>query len=399
MSNKELPDGLAGTIASQDARSYALATGWRRLDLPVRNSPAFFGRVAVFERPEQPDEQIMVPLDENTSDYDARMGEAAATIARWEKRPLVQVTNDLLYAASDMLRFRVASASVEGGSLPLEDGLRLLEGVRTAILAAAHSVLTPSRYHKRMSRGEAEAFVSSCRMGQTERGSFVATVACPLRAIETDQFLIDTTDDPFARKATILLMRSAAELVSAIESDKVREMVESNKQTPTVSANLCDAIVRMKPSIEGAELTIGATWSMLRPAPTGQTVPRTVRIQHSYFPVIEGVSEELRPGTDAQPDTFFGYVDTLDGEPGPGGQMQGEVILRIAGDGERMIRAKTILDAAQHDVAVQAYRTQQIVKVDGVLTRGRRLGTIDNPRNLQIIQATTPPAAGGPDNP
>lgn len=388
MSTRELPEGLAGTIVSQDARQYALATGWRRLDLPVRDSPGFFGRVAVYERPENGDEQVLIPLDERTSDYDVRMGEAAEVIARWEKRPVVQVANDLLYAASDMLRFRVASAAVEGGSLPLEDGLRLLDGVRTAILAAAHSVLSPARYHKRMSKGEAEEFLRACRMGQTERGSFVATVACPLRAVETDQSLIDTNDDPFARKTTTLLMRSAAELVSAIESDRVREMVERNKQTPTLSANLCDAIMRMKPSIEGTELTIAASWSKLRTAPEGLEVPRSVRIQQSYFSVIEDVYSELRPGSDAEPDTFFGYVDTLDGEPGPDGQVEGDVVLRVAVDGDKLIRAKTTLDVAAHAIAVEAYRRQEFVRIDGVLTRGKRRGTIDNPANFQIIRQT-----------
>jgi hypothetical protein len=386
MSHSELPEGLAGTIVSQDARQYALATGWRRLDLPVRDSPGFFGRVAVFERPENSDEQVLIPLDERTSDYDARMGEATLAIARWENRPLVQVANDLLYAASDMLRFRVASAVVEGGSLPLEDGLRLLDGVRTAILSAAHSVLSPARYHKRMSKGEAEEFLRACRMGQTERGSFVATVACPLRAVPTDQALIDTNDDPFARKTTTLLMRSAAELVSAIETDRVREMVERNKQNPTVSANLCDAIMRMKPSVDGTELTIAASWSKLRAAPAGVDVPRTVRIQQSYFPVIEDVKQELRPGGTAERDTFVGVVDTLDGEPGPAGQIQGDVVLRVMVDDEKLIRARTTLDAASHAIAVEAYRMQEIIRIDGVLIRGKRNGTIDNPANFQIIR-------------
>ena len=49
MAIRELPVGLAKTIVSQDARQYAMATGWRRLELPVRDSPGFFGRVAVFE--------------------------------------------------------------------------------------------------------------------------------------------------------------------------------------------------------------------------------------------------------------------------------------------------------------------------------------------------------------
>lgn len=394
MSRSELPEGLAGTIVSLDARNYAIATGWRRLALPIRDEPGFFGRVAVFQRPENPEEQVLFPLDEGTSDYDVRMREAAEVIARSERRPVLQVANDLLYAASDMLRFGVASAAVEGGSLPLEDGLRLLDGVRTAILAAAHSVLSPARYHKRMSKGEAEQLLSACRMGQTERGSFVATVACPLRATETDQSLIDTTEDPFARKTTSLLMRSVAELVSAIENDRVRELIAQNKENPRLSANLCDAIVRMKPSVEGSELTITASWSKYRAAPAGVDHPRSVRIQHSYFAVIEDVYSELRPGSDAEPDTYVGYVDTLDGEPGPGGQVEGDVVLRIAVDGEKLIRARTTLDAASHAIAVDAYRRQAIIRIDGVLTRGKRLGKIEDPSEFQIVKPTNAVAPG-----
>jgi hypothetical protein len=387
MSRSELPTGLAGTIVSQDARQYALAAGWQRLELSIRDTPGFFGRVAAFERPEDSNVQVLIPLDEQTADYDARMGEAAEAIARWEKRSVMQVANDLLYAASDLLRFRVASAAVEDGSLPLDDGLRLLEGMRTAILAAAHSVISPSRYHKRMSKGDAEQFLSACRMGQTERGSFVATVACPLRAVEGDLPLLDANEDPFARKATTLLMRSAAELVSAIETDQVPAMVESNKRDPKISANLCDALVRMRPSKDGAELTIAASWSKLR-AVTAAQGTGIVRIRSTYFPLIEEIYNELRPGLDATPDTFYGFVDTLDGEPGLGGQVEGDVILRIlVGDEEdKLIRAKTTLDAAAHAIAVEAYRTQTAIQVDGTLTRGKRLGTIGNPANFQIIR-------------
>ena len=48
------------------------------------------------------------------------------------------------------------------------------------LLSEAHSVLVPQPYHPRMSRSEAEDFLSRCRLGQTDRGSFVLTVACPL---------------------------------------------------------------------------------------------------------------------------------------------------------------------------------------------------------------------------
>lgn len=383
---------LAKAVVSQDARQYAISTGWRRLALQVRDTPSFFGRVAAFERPENPDEQILIPLDDRTSDYDRRMAEATLAIARWEGRPAAQVANDLLNASSDLLRFRVASPSLDAGSLPLEDGLSLLSGAKTAILAAAHSVLSPSRYHKRMSKAEADELLRACRMGQTERGSFIATVACPLRAVEANQPLFETREDPFARKTTFLLMKSLGDLVNAIEGDTVQDMVERNEENPLISANLCDAVSKMKPSIEGADLTVSATWSPLRAINAAARAPSTVRIQHSYFPIIDDIYRELRPDPAPQVDTFVGFVDTLDGRPGPTGQVEGDVILRVLVDDENLIRAKATLSAEQHAVAVEAYQHQHIIRIDGNLSRRSRLGIIDNPANFQIIRDVANPA-------
>ena len=69
------------------------------------------------------------------------------------------------------------SAEAEAGILPLDHAARVVTGMRRLLLAAAHSVLLPRAYHPRLSRAEAEEFVSRCRLGQTERGSFVLTVA------------------------------------------------------------------------------------------------------------------------------------------------------------------------------------------------------------------------------
>jgi hypothetical protein len=387
MSYRYLAEGLAGTIVSQDARQYMLATGWRRVDFPVRSTPGFFGRVAVFDRPDNVDEQVLIPLDENTRDYDARMAEAVWNLARWEKRPPEETAKDLLFAGSDVLRFKVASPLLEAGTLPLTDGLHLLDGIRTAILAAAHSVISPVRYHKRLSRNDAEELLSACRMGQTERGSFVATVACPLRAGDAEQAFINTTADPFARKATTLLIESTSELVHAIETDQVRQVVENENATPKLSANLCDALLRMKPSIEGAEVTIEATWSALRPVLTTVPAHPVIRIQNSYFPIIEDIYKELRPGEQALPTFYLAYLDKLEGSPGPDGRMQGSVVLRLFGpDDEDNIHARASLTPDQYALAVKAHANNRLVELTGSLVRARRSAKLDNPVDFKLVE-------------
>ena len=104
----------------------------------------------------------------------------------------------------------IAARAVEmDGAIKLDDGLALLSGSRKALLAAACSVKRPQTFHARMSLREAEAFVGKCRLGQTERGSFVATIECALDigdASPTDG-AIDNAE-PFGRKATTLMMSS-----------------------------------------------------------------------------------------------------------------------------------------------------------------------------------------------
>ena len=60
---------------------------------------------------------------------------------------------------ADVLRFRVSGPKTTGADLPLEDAIHLL-AAPNALLAVAHSLLKPQRYHPRMTR-------SRRRLGQS----------------------------------------------------------------------------------------------------------------------------------------------------------------------------------------------------------------------------------------
>src|SRR5262249_14110045 len=150
MAPNELPSDLLKQLRSTELRRYALATGWKR-------NEAVNGRVAVFQHPASELDQLVVPVEGPDADAFAVLaGEAVRKLAGWEKRPAAEVLNDLLLPPADVIRFRTAGPESATGSLPLEQTVQLLTGVRRLFSSVAHSVLNPQRYHPRLSRTEAE---------------------------------------------------------------------------------------------------------------------------------------------------------------------------------------------------------------------------------------------------
>jgi hypothetical protein len=362
-------------VNPQQVRSYALAKGWLRV-------PEVNGEIALFRHPASQWDQLLVPLDETFDDYDKRIFEVVQTLAGFEARSPMEVLDDLLIPDSDVLRFRVTSLATARGSVPLIEGINLLEGVRRSLLATACSVVHPVPYHPRMSRTEALQLIGACRLGQTERGSFTVAVSCPLRAVESDQ-VVAASAEPFARSTTSFLMRSLHRIIRAIEADQVNEVFEVKETEPVLSANLCDALLQMQPSQERSWLDVSLSWATTLP-PQAQ-IPTSVRIKSEYFPFIEDMYKTLRPLKAPAASLFFGYVLTLNGQPGDDGRMQGETTLSLLYE-EDVFKARADLSADDYQKAIDAHRNAEPVKFWGVLHLGRRIHRLAEISGFSVLQ-------------
>lgn len=197
-------------------------------------------------------------MDRESVDFGDSMRVALERLGDVEQRGLDTLLSDVLAADSDVVRVRVVHPDASTGQLGLNDDVNLRRGLRRALLAAASSVVNPTTHHPKMSRANAVALLDKCRAGQTERGSYVVKVACPLFAVEEN---LDHELPPFTRRTSTLLMRAISGLVNAIEQVSVAEFLEVDAAAPTVSSNLCDALVRMHPDREDGDLEISTTWS------------------------------------------------------------------------------------------------------------------------------------------
>ena len=398
MKYKGLPEQLVARINSVDARGYAISAGWRRL-------PGVNGKVAVFTHPSSDLDQLIVPLDAGLADYPRRMAEVLANLAEKENRPATEILDDLLLPPSDVLRFRVDEPDSQAGFLPLDQGIDLLTGARKALLAAACSVLQPQAFHPRLSRAEAEQLVRSSHLGQTERGSFIAVISCPL-LVETAPLAapsmlplfadldidapraIDPASEgpiPFTRQVTSYLMRSLVRITSALDADDPSSLLKSEGGAVPLSANLCEALLAMQPNGDQSRLCLNATWSRSLPPPISDRPPSAVQLRHEYFPAIRSLATSLRPAREPQAALIVGLVDSLHGDPDASGAMQGEVQLSILNQ-EETIKARVTLGPDDYQTALRIHGVAGYVSLEGVLIRGNRLHRIDEVTNFKALR-------------
>jgi hypothetical protein len=400
MNYENLPDHLIGSINPKDVRTYAASSGWKR-------TASINGKVAVFTDPGSDLDQLLIPLDASVSDYNRRMAEVVVNLAAKEGRPALEVLNDLLLLASDVLRFRLEEPEAQSGVIPLNQGIDLLAGARKAILAAACSVVQPQVFHPRLSRAEAEQLVQACRLGQTETGSFTAVIACPLNVGgpvlppsqplplfegkpgalgDRDEEGTDSqpAPEPFTRKVTALLMHAIARIVTAVDSDDVQNLASSGVSAPAVSANLCDALIMMQPMGDRSRLLVSAAWSKVF-LPPPSTAPNVVHLRREHFSVIATLASALRPAHQPKPSMFVGLVDALFGDPDEDGRVSGEVQLLIINQ-EEVRRARINLGPKDYHKAWEAHGVGGYVQLYGILVLGDRVHRIENVSNFKFLK-------------
>ena len=375
MRSDALPSDLLLLVKPEQVRRYALAKGWRRVS-------GVNGDIALFNHPHEQWNQLIVPMDERSIDYPKRVRDLVEILAESESRTSAEVLNDLLAGDADLIRYRRASTAAARGTLPLGEALRLLDGAYKSLLASACSVVKPAAYHPRMSYGGAQQLMRACQFGQTEQQSFTITIACPLRAVEADQNVLAGAE-PFARSAVALLVRSVGRIVRAIESDEVPGAWADSPGEPPLSSNLCEALLEMQPGDDDSALTLSVAWAAVLPGP--KDIAPSVRIKNSYFPLIEDVYKELRRAEPTVQSLFVGYVDTLSGQPGPDGRVQGETTLSVVYE-EEMRKARVDLNADDYQVAIDAHRTAGTVKFKGVFHPGRRIHRISGVNEFARLQ-------------
>ncbi|QDV33710.1 hypothetical protein [Tautonia plasticadhaerens] len=382
-SPSRLPREQVNALRPGDVKQYLTSRGWRPqgdADLP---------KAVTLRHPDHAGVELVVPMERSLGDYVLRMADVVVAIARIEDRPVDQVLNDLATPPGDVFRFRVVGSVATLGNLPLDEAIQLIGGGRQLLWASAYSTIQPQPLLPQRTLKQVDDFLKSCRMGQTERGSFVATIITPVPPEIQQTLGFDDADlqeeiEPFPRRVTTRLMESLGLVAGAIRSGETGRILEGVNQG--VSANLCETLAAMKPPGDESRLDIKVTWARSRShLPAG--VPETVSFPKEDFDIIAEAGRQLRVRAVARRETYIGKVGNVKRTarplfPGICGWM-----VMATEVGGVPARVKVDLNSDEFAQACDALRDEQRVAVTGIIrqeTKAREF-VLSEPRDFRVL--------------
>jgi hypothetical protein len=373
---------ISSLPAPTDLRDFLKSQGWSLLEQAVSD------RIYLLENRDFPQRQLVFPIDVSVPDYVDSVQSVLEKFSELSGNSIPTLLTRIKFFRDDVVRLRVHSGNTST-TLPLSFASTLVCSTEKLLRAAACTVLRPRTHHPRLTLTEAAQFVDKARFGQTESGSYIIQVACQLNGVEAQGILDPDGDEPFVRMVTQTLSSALAQLVDAIERDRVESFVEQvrGSTNPIVSSNLCEAIVSMHDEVIDNSLDVSFDWSALRPT-TSTGASHLIRLQSDYFSRIDEVKRELRSIEANEVDTFIGTVERLDGEMSPDGRRSGTVVLALLPPGEgETVRARTILNADDYARADWAHMNNgAYVRITGRLRPGRQPRQITDMTRFEILR-------------
>jgi hypothetical protein len=120
------------TLGPLDVAAYLRSNGWRQVDrIGDRGVVWTLG-------PGGRDEfEILVPLSRDLGDFVPRMADVLRTLEVAERRSQLEILQDLTTLAADVIRVRALQSDAQDGTIPLDEGVQLVQRAQEMLLAAA----------------------------------------------------------------------------------------------------------------------------------------------------------------------------------------------------------------------------------------------------------------------
>ncbi len=324
-------------------------------------------------------EQVTIPLDKKLRDYKNAMYDAICKIAYVEKKSVEQLMLYLLNPNTDILKIRLDKKEVESGNIMFDDAIQLFDNAKKLIAATVLDVINPKKIHYGRIDEPVQKFLSQCRFGQTEIGSYVVSVVCPFAELsETEgyrQLSIFSDEEQCAnsltRKVTNQLMTNVATIKQEIDDGNLDSLANYDN---SISSNFYEALNGLSMNTEEATVEFMAEWS-----PTVQSNRckyNKVSVTNDYYEPIKTIISKIKESTDERTE-IVGKIKELKAAPIIDNREYGTIVVVYVGDNARAKSVTVKLDREDYDKAVSAHQHGKAVKVIGEL-RGQVKSVMEN---------------------
>ena len=351
--------------------NYLRNTGWderkiTRTDIKIFQHPLDDGTI----------NQVTVPMSKDLSDYDSAMRRAVSRIAETTGKDTDQILTNLLNPSSDVLRLRVIREDVESGSIGMDDALSLFENTKKLIVSAAMDIRNHNGNYSGRADQEIREFVSNCRFGQTEVGSYVISVICPLGKRINGQIQTtlnrDEKQNSLARNVINKILTDVPRICREIDDGTIAEKYDDsgNPQKNTPEIGFMDALGKLGIQKTGTVVQISARYD---PTVPGNTLDEgTVEISSNYYDTIREIVDSRKMMEPDEKD-YVGMISVCSSEPNTEKRRKGLIKIVCIDENMKRKTIKVVLGVEDYNKALDAHQKGKYVKVVGKISENGKI--------------------------
>lgn len=359
-------------ITANSFEKYLMLMGWKRnYDFKNHKLKVFYNAYKT----------IAIPASEKYEDFYDKIIVIIEELAFIYNKEYIDIIKDIVGAYHDRMEFRIVSRLSDDGKLPLGYAAKCIEGLKNLVMyaACAESNDDPEPVCLRTTN-YSKSLVDNFRFDQTDKGSFVINIDIQIVPDDNEQYSL------FGKPPVTPIEHKIVERISTA-MHQVNEIAEKNKSVEEVvvdayrsgiTANMCDALLNLKPDKSQAEIETTFRYASV----ISQTVGKDERINinNDHFTIIREISKLYRENEQMEYANLNGFIKALKKD----GAEDNTINLITQYDSKlKVIKVK--LSNYDYKIACDAHKEDKVVFVEGKLDMSKKNWFMDNVKRFGVL--------------
>lgn len=351
--------GNLNKITAASLEKYLMFNDWvRNYEFPNRNLMYFANG----------EEIIVFPSSEKLSDFYIVLPKTIEILADIYGKTPNDIVKDIICSYFDRIEFRIKSQFAEKGELPMGYASQCIEGLRELILYSACAEQNTEPICVKTTKN-AKKILNNFKLGQTDVGSFVINIDIQVVNDVNEQFdIAGSESNVLIEHKVVKRIGNALRQIDDVANDKVKlDDILPKAYQKGVTANICDALLKLKPEKEDAEINAKIRYASSITRKVGDT--ESVDIKGCHFYVMQEISNRYKIVELSDTVRIKGSIALLKKIKESEENYKREIVIATFAEGTyRSIKAELV--DADYKIACDAHRDGFEVEVSGKLDMG-----------------------------
>lgn len=356
-------------ITALSFEKYMLLNGWFR-DYNFKNKNTMVFKSA--------GKTIAIPASEKFDDFYFTIERMLKNLELYLGKNSSEIIKEIITSYYDRLEFRIQSDFVTDGKLPLGYAADCIEGLRNLVLYSSCAeqkaqpvCLKPSNRSRDL--------MNNFKLAQTEIGSFIINIDTEVVDEKKEQFDLDVApaEYPLEHRVVQRIFTAISQINDVAEDRKSVTELVNNAYFDGITANMCDALLRLKADEVEIDATIRYASALTKRA--GMVEKIVLKPKHFY--VLDEVSKKYREVVKYEDISLKGYVGEMKKEL----PQRSIVLLTIVH--EKLRRVHMELSDSDYKIANDAHMSDRQIEVFGELDMSSpKKWVLNDPSGIKLIE-------------